>query len=234
MARSKNLAEANEGVLVPPGAGPQLTNEQQQVVQQIRDQIVQARMNKGFDFLRQAGRIVVKHLWEGDACKSDKTDPRFIALVNDKELRVSQSSLWYAVRLQDPDVLFGVVANQLSPSHQRRLLHVSDAKRQELAQAVVDEKLTVEQLEDRIQQARLPGEGQQKRGAKPLPATAKRFTAMSSAATELIKFPAGELEGLGEKKAKAMYDNVQALKALMQDWLPAFEAELARIGKVQG
>jgi hypothetical protein len=184
--------------------------------------------------MRQAGRIVVQHLWDGDADQCDETDPRFIALTKYKELRVSQSSLWYAVRLQNPDVLFGVVANLLSPSHQRRLLHVSDAKRQELARAVVEEKLTVEQLEDRIQQAKLPGDGQKKRGAKLLPATAKRFTAMSSAAAELIKFPAADLEGLGEKKAKDMYANVQALKTLMNDWLPAFEAEVARIGKVQG
>lgn len=101
-----------------------------------------------------------------------------------------------------------------------------DQKRQEFAKQAAEKGLTVKALEHAIKKSKAPQEGQKKRGVKPLPPAAKKFSPIASSA------PAA-LEGLTEKKARELFDQAQALKALVQDWLPAFEAELARIGKIQ-
>ncbi len=212
---------------------PQLSRDQDAVFERLREQIIQARQSKGLEFLKHIGKLVVDGIWNGDASQIDNGDAVFQALCKDPEIKVSQSNLWYALQLQDPELLFGEAAKDLLPSHQKRLLHVPEERRKDLAQLAVDQRLTVEQLEDKIRESRAPAEGQKVRGAKPLPTAAKRFSSLAAAADKFDGVSATDLSGLTEEKARAMHKKVQSLRQLFEEWLPEFEAELIRIGKLQ-
>ena len=231
-AGKKKAAEArskkSKAEIVGTNEGPQLTEAQLEAFTDLRAQILRAKRNKGLEFYLQVGKILVDGL--GEAVAED--DPVLKALAKDEDVQISKSNLWYCVQLQEPEKLFGSAASALQGSHLRRLLHAPQDKRHELAALAVSEKLTVQQLEERIKGVRVRKPDEKVRGVKPLPIAAKRFSVLAAAATKIGDANAAELSGLDEKKAKAMYANVQALKKLVDEWLPDFEAELAKIARI--
>lgn len=211
---------------------PQLTDDQRQLASEVRDEINATVQSKSLDFFKAVGNVVIKRLWNGDKARINKNDPVFKAILADDNLKFSQSNLWYAVRLHEPVALFGEAAASLSPSHQRRLAHAPEDKRHELARVTVAQGLTVKQLEDEIKKAKVPEGDKKKRGVKPLPTPAKRFSAVGSAVAELAKVQNESMVGLDAKRAKAMYLQVQDLKKLVEIWLPTFEKEVARVAGI--
>ena len=224
---STELATSRPTELAPPS----LTAAQQQVVATARDAINEAYEGQRLQFLEAVGRIVVDKLWNGDLAQANPRDPLYQALAEANDLKCSPSNLWYAVRMRiNPEQLFGPAGVALLPSLRKRLLHVADDDiRVTLAQRAATEHMTVTQLEDAIREAKAPPEGQQRRGAKPLPPAAKKFTPIASALDSLRETEPGELAGLSTRRASELYAQVQALKGMMYDWLPAFEAELLRV-----
>ncbi len=224
---STELAATNPTDLAPA----QLTEQQQQVVAEARAAINEAYEGQRLQFLDAVGRIVVDLLWDGDHARANSDDPLYLAIAAAPDLRCSPSNLWYAVRLQvHPEQLFGPAGAGLLPSLRKRLLHVADdTTRVTLAQRAAAEHMTVTQLEDAIREAKAPPEGQQRRGPKPLPLAAKKFTPIATALAGLRETAPGELAGLSTQRASELYAQVQALKGLVHDWLPAFEAELLRV-----
>ena len=232
-AGNQDITSTQRAALAPPPAVAALSADGQRRLAQARDDINDAYEGQRLDFLDSVGKIVVHRFWDGDATKASKDDPLLLALLEAEGVKCSQPNLWYAVRLQtNPEEVFGAAGLALAVSHRRRLLHVQDdERRKRLAVKARDEGLSVAALEEAIKAARQPTGDQQKRGAKPLPPAARRFSPIGRALNELRNTSPAELTGLTPKRATEMLGQVEALKTLVGDWLPAFEAALRDVAR---
>ena len=234
MARTKNLTPASEPdatALSMPLPGQAV--EDATLIGDVVAAVNYAYETGGLQTMRQVGRIVLERMFDGDIGRfhdAEKGHASFRALAKHPDLRVSASNLWYAVAIEDNFRLLGGAADGLGASHHRRLVHVRDvAARAELAQQVVDQHLTVEELEEAIQSLKKPVADGGKRGRPPLAPAVKQFSALQRSTSGLAKVNPGMLDGIDAGKAAEMFVTAQALQVSLTEWLAEFQVELKRL-----
>ena len=233
MARMKQ-----ENAAIAVAAGPTLpgqTIEDVTLVESVAAKVRVAYVTGGLTTLLTVGQIVLDAMFGGDianfkAVGTWNKHASFRALAERHDIGISASSLWYSVALLENVRLLGEDdARRIPTSHQRVLVHVRDLDvRKELARRTIDEGLTVKGLAALVppKQILVPG----KRGkGRPVMATAtKAFLELKGVVRALPAVTPDTLRSLeGERRKKVARQEVEQVRAAVDAWLSALEAQLA-------
>lgn len=188
--------------------------------------------------LREVGKVVLAQMFGNDASRFaavEKTHVSYRALAKHRDLRVSASSIWYGVAIQENFRLFGDAAEQLGASQHRRLVHVRDPEaRTALAQRALEESLTVEELEAAIKsQGPVVDPDAPKRGRPTLPVPVKRFGQVAHAISELPSLGPDGPERLEPAEAAVLLERARAAHVALGSWIGALEVVSGGAGALE-
>jgi len=148
----------------------------------------------------------------------------FQALLGSPDLPLGKSALWYALAVERNFSLFPSVAQSLTVSQHRRLVHVKDeAQRTQLAERAVAEGQTVAQLEGAIAALQPPRPADWKPTGRPkLPEPVKGLTRLHAAIAKLD----ADIAGMNEDQVAELLSQAEAHKAALENWIATVRGQL--------
>lgn len=174
MARTKSAGEAALALAeVEIGDLPGAAKVDKKLLDEVVEHVNHLHTAKGLELARAMGEYLVKTLFGGklENFGAEKKHASWRALAERDDILVSHSTLWYSVAiLAQLRQLPEDIGTALSVSHHRRLLPVRDAKAKEtLAKRVVEEGLTIAQLEKEVARQRKKEKKGDRRGRPAIP-----------------------------------------------------------------
>lgn len=190
-------------------------------------------VRKGLEVILEVGRFVLETVYDGDAdivSGRGTNHPTFRALAERKDLLMSHSSIWRAVRIvvQLP-ALPPEAETRLPYTHHTLLLPVHDERaKAELAWIAIDEGLSSRDFGDRVKEARRAKKTDKRGGSKRLPAFVRTVRKVGKLVEdEDLWGDLDAIDGMKAEEAEALYDAVAGMRLKCEEIQAALQRRLS-------
>ncbi|MFZ5480475.1 MAG: hypothetical protein ACOZNI_27180 [Myxococcota bacterium] len=199
----------------PPTPATPLPGEEQVedlLLRRTTDEVNRLYRAHTLEAARQIGSYVLAAFFDGNPAlfaSRKRKHATWRAFVDSRELRVTRSFVWYAVRLvTSQDEFPPEIEQELALSHHRLLAHVHDpGTRLELAREAAENKLSAARLQERISARRPRAQGDLPRGRRPAPGIVR----LGKALDHVDDLTRGLATGIGDlEKAQVLARIAQA------------------------
>ena len=201
-------------------------------------EINRLHLQKTLETVRELGEYLLQTFFAGDIAAFEERGEKhasFRAVSAHGGLRVSHTTLWYAVKIiPHLRALPPAVAEALPLSHHRILVHVKDPSlKQELAMRAAREGLNKQALAEAARAVRPSLQAGGARGRKPLPSFVRSFRRIERVTAELESTSVDEasVKAFGVDRAAGYLSELNSVLSRLEGLRDQLAAQIAGMGE---